>query len=126
MTPPSTAANDCCLQSNGAALDQLFQRTFDLLRLNLAADPLVDVADRRLGVALVFEYQRGQAMRFNALQGGFTGEVETAQQARINKVARGLSASGTLHQLPIQQALEPGGRGIARGEFKLGGQLTGD
>jgi hypothetical protein len=37
--------------------------------VNLAADPLVDVSDR-LRVALqAFAYQRGQAMRLNALQG---------------------------------------------------------
>jgi hypothetical protein len=55
---------------------------FDLLGVNLSANPLVNVTDRGLGVAMqVFEYQRSQAMRLNPLGGGLPGELEAAQQA---------------------------------------------
>jgi hypothetical protein len=52
MSPPSTVASGSCHQSAPPALDQLFQRSFELLWMNFSTDALVNVADGRFGVAL--------------------------------------------------------------------------
>lgn len=58
-------------------------------------------------------------MRLNALEGGFTGEIEAAQQAGINKITRDLGAPSALHQLPVQQALDSRLQGLDRRQFQL-------